>query len=259
LDEIEFNFDKVYHLAAVVGVGEVMKNPVNTLKVNTLSTFNLLEKVVHSNKKPKILFTSSCENYAGTVNFFNYNIPTDENVPLCITDITNPRWTYASSKILGEICFYHYGKEFGFPTTIIRYHNVYGPRMGNQHVIPEIFQKLKKNPDQLEIYGGNQFRTFCFVQDAADMTINVMDSDKSNFKIVNIGSRNNEVKIIDLINEIIKILQVNPEIIDHGAPSGSVERRKPDINFIESIGCFSERVNFKDGLQQTIEWYRNHI
>jgi nucleoside-diphosphate-sugar epimerase len=137
--KLDGGFDRIYHLAATVGVRKVMENPVQTLRNNTLSTIYLLDHIMNiEGNKPHILFTSSCENYAGSVSLGIASIPTPEEIPLCIDDVTNPRWTYASSKILGEIAFIHYAREIGVKFNIIRYHNVYGPRMGYSHVIPDI-------------------------------------------------------------------------------------------------------------------------
>lgn len=255
LNDIKCNFDQVYHLAAIVGVRKVTENPVKTIKVNTQSTFNLLDYISESNKKPKLLFTSSCENYAGTMNRFSISIPTPEDVPLCIEDIKNPRWTYAASKILGEVACYHYAKEFQFEITIIRYHNVYGPRMGTQHVIPEFILRLKQNGQEFHLYGGNQFRAFCYISDAALMTINLMEEQKANGLIVNIGNDKDEVKIQDIAKMICSEMNLNPIFREHGAPKGSVKRRVPDLSLIKKLHCFVYNIPLKKGIQETVKWY----
>ncbi|MFV9677675.1 MAG: NAD-dependent epimerase/dehydratase family protein, partial [Methanosarcinales archaeon] len=186
--EIEREYDQIYHLAAVVGVRKVTENPVLTVKVNTLSTIYLLEHIKKMENEPKILYASSCENYAGAIKSCDSPIPTPEEVPLCIEDVYNPRWSYAATKILGEIACLHYSKQYGFDTTIVRYHNIYGPRMGAQHVIPEFILRLKKDPEKLEMFGGYQYRTFCYVTDAAKMTVNLMNNKEANNRVVNIGN-----------------------------------------------------------------------
>ena len=161
-------------------------------------------------KKPaKILFTSSCENYAGSITCCNVQIPTPENVPLCIEDIFNPRWSYAISKILGEAACIHYSKQFNFDATIVRYHNIYGPRMGIEHVIPEFIIRLKKDPTKLAMFGGNQYRTFCYCTDAAKMTINVMNSLQSTGKVINIGNDDDEIKISTIAERLAKIMKIS--------------------------------------------------
>ena len=121
-DQLESDYDFVYFLAAVVGVKYTEEIPNELIRINSLLTINTLEWLKTSNCK-KVLFTSTSECYAGTIDKFNYNVPTDENVPLTIDDIKNPRFTYAITKMLGESGFYHYSKVFGFEMTTVRYHN----------------------------------------------------------------------------------------------------------------------------------------
>ena len=140
-NQFEKDYDYVYMLASVVGVGYTQKMPSELIRINTLLILNTLEWLRKSNCK-KVLFTSTSECYAGTIESFNYKIPTPEEVPLCIDDITNPRFTYAITKMLGETGFLQYSKTYGFNSTIVRYHNVYGPRMGFMHVIPQVVQRF---------------------------------------------------------------------------------------------------------------------
>lgn len=252
--EMDSDYDQIYHLAAIVGVKKVTENPVLTIKVNSLSTIYLLEFIKDLLKNPKLLFTSSCENYASSLKHYNIDIPTPENIALCIEDINNPRWSYASSKILGEIACLHYAKKYNFNTTIIRYHNIYGPRMGTQHVIPEFILRLKKEPKKFEMFGGYQYRSFCYVEDAAKMTIKLMNNQKANNKVVNIGN-DNYIKISSIAKKLFHLIKIAPEVIEKGAPEGSVEKRKPDLTLIKKLGSFISEVPFEEGLKRTYKWY----
>ncbi len=256
-NRIEPVFDQIYHLAAVVGVRKVMANPSLTVKVNVLSTIYLLDFVRDMKNRPKILFTSSCENYAGSIKKCNIQIPTPENVPLCIEDIYNPRWSYAASKILGEISCIHWSNEYGFDATIVRYHNIYGPRMGVTHVIPEFILRLKKNPKSLEMWGGDQFRTFCYVTDAAKMTIKVMNNNKTTGKVINVGNDQECVKISSIGERLSEIMKITPEFIEKGAPEGSTDYRIPDLTLIKELGDYTFDVPFSDGILLTYTWYNN--
>ena len=254
--EIEIlEYDQIYHLAAVVGVRRVMENPVLTLRVNTLSTIYLLEHIKKMGNSPKILYASSCENYAGSIKSCDVQIPTPEDAPLCIEDVYNPRWSYASSKILGEIACLHYSKQYGFDTTIVRYHNIYGPRMGTQHVIPEFILRLKKDSRKFEMFGGYQYRTFCYVTDAAKMTIYLMNDEKANNKVVNIGNDQEVNKISSIGEKLCQIMGISPKFIEKGAPEGSTETRIPDLKLIRDLGDYVSEVSFSQGLINTFEWY----
>ena len=107
------SYDYVYMLASVVGVNNTLEIPHEIIRINSQLIINTLEWIRNSNIK-KVLFTSTSENYAGTVDSFGYKIPTPEDVPLTISDISHPRFTYAVTKILGESGFLNYSKIFGF-------------------------------------------------------------------------------------------------------------------------------------------------
>lgn len=252
---IDHEYDQIYHLAAIVGVRKVTENPSLTIRVNSLSTIYLLEYIKNMTCSPKILFASSCENYAGSIKNCNVKIPTPEAIPLCIEDVYNPRWSYAVTKILGEIACLNYSKQYGFDTTIVRYHNIYGPRMGTQHVIPEFILKLKKDPTELEMFGGHQYRTFCYVTDAAKMTINLMNNKSSNDKIINIGNDFESIKISSLAKKLSQIMQISPEFVERGAPLGSTEKRIPDLSQIKELRSYISEVSLSKGLAYTFAWY----
>ena len=95
--------DHVYMLASIVGVGYTYDIPDKIIKTNTLLILNVLDWLKTSNCK--VLFTSTSECYAGSIDHFGYRVPTPESVPLCIEDIKNPRFTYAATKLLGESAF----------------------------------------------------------------------------------------------------------------------------------------------------------
>lgn len=254
--KLENDYDQIYHLAAIVGVEKVMKLPLQTLENNTLSTIYLLDFVKKMKRKPKLLFTSSCENYAGSVELGIAEVPTTENIPLCINDIFNPRWTYACSKILGELAFFHYGNEFNSKVRIVRYHNIYGPRMGNNHVIPEFILRILNKEDPFLMYGGNQYRTFCYVYDAAKMTIQVME--RSQDILYNIGSDETETLIKDIAMYLFDIANFYPKIIEKDPPKGSILRRKPDMSKLKKESLFVYETSFKDGLKKTYNWYEKY-
>lgn len=254
--KIENDYDQIYHLAAIVGVEKVMNHPLQTLENNTLSTIYLLDFVKRMKRKPRLLFASSCENYAGSVKLGIADVPTAENIPLCIHDIFNPRWTYACSKILGELAFFHYGNEYNSNVKIVRYHNVYGPRMGNKHVIPEFILRILNKNNPFLMYGGDQYRTFCYVTDAAKTTIQVME--KSQEILYNIGSDEREILIKDVAKSLFDIADFYPKIIEKGAPKGSIPRRKPDMSKLKKESLFVHETSFEDGLKKTYNWYKKY-
>ena len=120
---------------------------------------------------------------------------------MSIPDIKHPRYTYAVTKMLGESAFLNYSKAFDFKCTIVRYHNVFGPRMGFSHVIPNLVDRfMHGNEDPFMMQGHDQTRTFCYITDAIEATILAMESKKTHGEIYHIGA-DKEITIETLIKK----------------------------------------------------------
>lgn len=145
-------FDHVYLLASMLGVHRVETQPEVVMKTNTLIILNTLEWMVRSGSK-RIFFSSTSENYAGGYDYNILAIPTAEDTPLVISDIRNPRFSYAVTKIWGEAACIFYGTKHGFSTMIGRYHNVYGPRMGFDHVVPQLTERILRGRTRCRFTG----------------------------------------------------------------------------------------------------------
>lgn len=251
-------YDQCYMLASIVGVENAIKNPTEVIRVNTLLAISFLEWA-KNNKIGKVIYTSTSENYAGSVENFGYKIPTAEDVPLSISDITKPRFSYAASKILAESAFLNYSKEYNFDCVILRYHNVYGPRMGFKHVIPNIVGRFiidKENPFQM--YGHAHTRSFCYVSDAIEATVSAMENSSNNNQIYHVGAEE-EITIEELIKEVGKILNLVVDYMPAEAHSGSIYRRCPDISKAKRDLAYQPKVLLKDGLKITVKWYKDHF
>ena len=251
-------FDIVYHLAAVNGTKNFYKYPNKVLDVNINSTINLL-KWLDNQSCGKFVFTSSCEAYYGIINASENPdelIPTDEDIPLGIDDINNSRASYAVSKIAGESIVINMCKSKNIKYNIVRYHNVYGPRMGDCHVIPELISRIQDAKDQLELYGGDQTRSFMFVADAVHDTRKVGENNFNN-EIFNVGVQK-ETEIKELAKRLIEYSGKELEIIEQGAPSGSVTRRCPDMTKFKEFFGRGVYIPFTTGLLETYVWYMNN-
>ncbi|MGZ4611817.1 MAG: NAD-dependent epimerase/dehydratase family protein, partial [Kineosporiaceae bacterium] len=188
-------WDQVYMLAAVVGVRNVEKDPARVVRVNTLALLHLLDWL---EAPSKLFFASTSEAYAGGVSLGLVPVPTPETVPLVIEDVASPRFTYGISKMLGEAAVIHTARSKGFPFVIGRFHNVYGPRMGADHVIPELLLRAERGEDPFVVYGTDQSRAFCYVDDATDAMSRLMASNAANGRLVHIGNDREEIVIGDL-------------------------------------------------------------
>ena len=254
--KLESSYDNIYMLASVVGVDYVNKMPHEIIRINTMLIMNCLEWL-KTIKCKRVLFTSTSECYAGSVESFGYKVPTDENVPLTISDVSHPRFTYAITKLLGESGFINYSKNFDFESVIIRYHNVFGPRMGFKHVIPHLVQRYLAKEDPFKIYGHSQTRSFNYIDDAIEGTVLAMEKGVSG-EIYHIGD---EVEItIEILTKFTgEILNFKGEYINAPTYPGSVERRCPDISKAKKDLGYLPKVFWKDGLSKTIDWYVDYL
>lgn len=254
LKKLPKKIDLIFHLAAINGTENFYKIPDKVLTINTLININLF--YFFKDKKTKIVFASSSEVYASTTSLLKGKIPSNESIELSIDDISNVRYSYAISKIFGESLLFSLNKKYKTKFAIIRFHNIYGPRMGNNHVIPEFISRIKKNKLKLDIYGSINTRSFCYIDDALDALLIV--AKKVNKQIIHIGNDQEEIKIYDLAKKILKTMKTNLKLINKPAPKGSVLRRLPNIDKLKSLN-YKPKINLEDGLKKTYSWYETKI
>lgn len=257
-NSLDNDFDYIYHLAALVGVKNVVENPDRVLRDNALITLNLIEFSKNMKSLKKVLFSSTSEIYAGTLKHYGIDIPTNEHVKLTLDDIKSPRTTYMLSKMYGESIFFNYGAKYNIPFTIVRYHNVYGPRMGFLHVIPEMIFKIS-NQKVIEVASPKHTRSMCFVSDAVEMTIRACQKKVTNKEILNIGNQSQEISIINLVVLIAKILNKNIKIRPTSDTNGSPKRRCPDVSKIIKMTSYNPKVDLETGIKKTYDWYKDKL
>jgi nucleoside-diphosphate-sugar epimerase len=248
--------DHVYMLAAVVGVRNVEKDPARVVRVNTLALLHLLDWL---EPPTKLFFASTSEAYAGGVSAGLVPVPTPETVPLVIEDVASPRFTYGISKMLGEAAVIHTARSKGFPYVIGRFHNVYGPRMGADHVIPELLLRAMRGENPFTVYGTDQSRAFCYVDDATDAVWRLMASPDATGRLVHIGNDSEETNIGDLAKLVLNVVGVSPELDVRPAPPGSVARRCPDLTALRALTGYQPNVPLEEGVYRTFTWYRDHV
>ena len=255
-DKLNQGFDEVYMLAAVVGVNRTLQFPQDVIRINTLLTMNTLDWISRNPIK-RLLFSSSSENYAGTSDLFNADIPTAENVPLCIEDVKHPRWTYAMTKMHGESAFIHSAKSYKYECTVIRYQNIIGPEMGFGHAIPHIVERFVKGKESpFKVYGHDQTRAFCYIDDAVKGTVAAMESDKAAGEIYHIGNQD-EINMQTLTAYIGGLMEYEGGYEAAMTYPGSVARRCPNIDKAKLDFGYSPSVEWKKAVSLTTDWYRN--
>jgi nucleoside-diphosphate-sugar epimerase len=251
-------YDEVYHLVGINGTKLFYDIPHEVLRIGVSTTMHILDWFRTKNNKPhaKILYTSSNEAYAGALEAFGQlPIPTPENAPLVIADTYNPRWSYAGQKLIGELFFIHYAKAYDFRMSIVRPHNFYGPREGYLHVIPEIIERIQARVEPFPIYGADDTRSFCYIDDAVEAIQVVMESEKTDGGTYHIGTYV-ETGIKDLIETMFDILKWHPKELDiKNSPEGSVKRRLPDVSKIKRDTGWEAKIELEEGLKKMTEWY----
>lgn len=257
LEALGRGYAYIYHLAAKVGVAHVLHQPYAVLKDNVLMLLHLLELARRQSGLRRLLFASTSEVYAGTLRYFHLEIPTPETTPLAVTDLKEARTSYMLSKIYGEALCH----QAGLPVTIIRPHNVYGPRMGLAHVIPELLARAQAAPKggELEVFSVDHRRTFCYVDDAVELILRAAAAPGSEGETLNIGSPGPEISIGQLARLILKVTGKELKIVPRPATPGSPPRRCPDLTRTTALTGYQAQVTLEEGLARTYAWYREQV
>lgn len=249
-------FDVVYHLAAINGTQLFYDIPYDVARINLLLTLNLLE-LLRSRRVGWLLYSSTSEVYAGAEAYQLLPIPTDERVPVVFPQPTDRRFSYGTSKFMGEVLCATFSQQSSvqIPWTIIRYHNIYGPRMGHRHVIPEFIARAQRKETPFDILGGHETRAFCYIDDAIEATYRAATTPACHGEIVHIGNATEEIRITELATLLMSLMGHQADLKERGSRSGSVSRRCPSTEKLERLTGFTPAVTLREGLSRTIDWY----
>ena len=248
------DYDEVYHLAGIIGVHNVLDRPHEVLRVNAISTLLLLDWFAQGGGK-KLMFASTSEAYAWTQKIIPLAVPTPEDVPLVLTELRNPRSSYAGSKIFGELVVNQFCATYNKPFVILRYHNVYGPRMGDDHVIPQLYARARQGQDPLIVYSANHTRAFCYVTDAVKATIRAMRETPANAQTINIGNDLEEITIGELAQILLQKAKIRVSLEPRIATNDPIQRRCPDLARARQMLGYRPQVALNEGLELTLAWY----
>jgi len=246
--------DVIFHLAAVNGTKNFYERPLGVLDVNVTGTQNVVD-LARDQDVDRLVFTSSSEVYG-----FPNEFPTPESHPLQIMDSENRRYSYAGSKILGEQYVVHGADGGAFEYTIVRPHNLYGPDMGYDHVIPEFIERLL-NGEEFTVYGdGTQTRSFCYISDAIDAITTMATHPAAANEIYNVGTEH-EITINELAEHLFDVAGVHPDVehIESKELSGSPERRQPDVSKAKADIDYDPSVSLEEGLSETFDMYCRNL
>ncbi len=248
---ISKNVDSIIHLAYINGTENFYRKPYEVLDIAVKGMINIIDCMSINNINELILASSSEVYQQPSI------VPTDEKIPLYIPDIFNPRISYGGGKIISELLSINFARSTNKKLIIFRPHNVYGPNMGNDHVIPQfinsIIPQLKNSEIKLEIQGsGDETRSFIYIDDFIE-SFNIIFTNGNDQNIYNLGTQD-EISIKNLVNLISKVINKKIDIIHKEINLGSATRRCPDISKIKSLG-FKPKINLEVGVNKTFNWY----
>ncbi len=233
--------DAIIHLAYINGTKYFYSKPHLVLDVAIKGLINLFDICI-SYKIRELYLASSSEVYQTPS-----TVPTKETEMLKVPDIFNPRLSYGGGKILTELMGINYGRKFFKKLIIFRPHNVYGPKMGNEHVIPEFIQRIKKIKGKtFQIQGkGHETRSFIYIDDFIN-AFDLLIRKGKHLNVYNIGTKET-ISIRNLAKKISKIFGKKINIKTGYLSQGSTKVRTPDIKKIRNLG-FKQNISLNNGI-----------
>jgi nucleoside-diphosphate-sugar epimerase len=246
--------DEVHHLAFVNGTEFFYSQPDLVLDVGVRGMINVID-ACRAHNVGKLILASSSEVYQTPP-----QIPTDESAPLSVPDVLNPRYSYGGGKLISELMAINFGRKYFERVLIFRPHNVYGPDMGWEHVVPQFALRLKALADKqpqgvlrFDIQGtGDETRSFCFIDDLI-AGVMVMRENGEHLGIYHVGTTE-EVAIGEVARRIAAHAGREIKLVSRPTPAGGTERRCPDIDKLARLG-FRPQVTLAQGLPPTVDWY----
>jgi UDP-glucose 4-epimerase len=251
IDKLVAECDYVVHLAAALGVFNIVNKPLESLKTNLQGSEIVLE-ACDKHRKP-VLIASTSEIYGK-----NDKVPLNEEDDRIIGHPLKSRWSYSEAKAVDESLAYFYYLENKLPARIVRFFNTVGPRQVGHYgmVVPRFVSAALKN-ETLFVYGtGDQIRCFCHVTDAVKALLLVMDSDKAVGKVFNVGN-NSQISIMELAKKVIEITESKSSIekiaYEKAYPEGfeDMQRRVPDISRIKQVLGWEPKINIDQIINDT--------
>ena len=246
-NEIHYEIDYIFHLAAQPGVRYSINHPAEVSYNNIISTVNIFEYGLTINTIKKIVYASSSSVYGNPA-----YTPVDENHP------KNPISPYAVSKLCGEIYANYYHQQYNLPITMLRFYTVYGPRGRPDMAIRKFFNLMFKERE-ISIYGnGEQLRDFTYISDIIKGLILACERDVSIGEVFNLGC-SNPISVNELVRKMYKITKKEQKMKFIDKQQGDVDVTHSDINKARKILNFSPKVDIDEGLMNQYQWHIKNL
>lgn len=241
----------IIHLAAITGIDTVIKNRTNTMKVNMIGTYNVLEAASTLKRCERFLDFSTSEVFGA------YAYKPEEQEPTTMGAVGEARWTYAVSKLAGEHLTHSYYKEFGLPALSLRPFNIYGPGQVGEGALHVFVKQAIKNKDIYIRGDGDQIRSWCYIDDMIDAILLCLENDRAKGEVFNIGNPRGTITILALAKLIISLANSKSKIIFVPQDYVDVNLRMPSIEKAKQILGFNPKIDLEEGISRTIAWYKS--
>lgn len=250
--------ESVIHLAYVQGTQTFYAEPRQVLEVAMRGMLNVLAACETAGTGELVLLSSSEAYQVASV------VPTPESIPLTVPDVLNPRYSYGGGKIACELMALAWARTGVLDRLVIaRPHNIYGPDMGREHVIPEFCIRMNKLVHQtgtgiiqFPIQGtGQETRSFCYIDDCVEQ-LNLLLQHGEHMNVYHVGNME-ERSISDVAHGVAECYDREIKVLPGTLPKGSPPRRLPDTAKITALG-YTQSTTFEAGLARTVEWYRTN-
>ena len=247
----------VHHLAYINGTEYFYTMPELILEIAVKGMMNVID-ACRENSIKELYVASSSETYQTPE-----TVPTSETERLIVPNPLNSRYSYGGGKILWELMAINFGRKFFDKVIIYRPHNVYGPDMGWEHVVPQFALRMNKLVQETDddiidfpIQGsGDETRTFVFIDDFINGVMTLMNKGE-HLNIYNIGTMN-EISIKGVATLVGKVFNKTIKILPGKVSQGSTSRRCPDISKIKLLG-YHPRISLESGIKISVNWYKTH-
>jgi UDP-glucose 4-epimerase len=245
--------DVVVHLAAIVGVRNVLAQGRRTIDVNFTGTSNLLRAIEARRDLTRLVYFSTSEVF-GMRSF-----QATEESPTSIGPVGEARWTYSIAKLAGEHLVHCFHRELGIPTVTIRPFNIFGPlRLGDHAMLRFIVAALRGR--DLVIHGdGTQIRSWCYVDDLVDALLRAIVLPRAVGETFNIGNPRNTLTIYELARQVIELLGSSSRIRFEAIDFSDIDVRVPRLKKAEQLLGFRPAWELDAALRRTATWYRSHL
>lgn len=247
------NTQIVVHAAAIAGIDNTLKNPVNTMRVNMLGTANVLEAARRAGTIERFMDFSTSEVFG------SHAFKVDEVSQAITGAVGEARWTYAVSKLAGEHLTHAYHRQYGLPTVTVRPFNIYGPGQIGEGAIQIFIRKALKNED-IYIFGdGSQIRAWCYVDDMIDGIMLGLANEKAIGESFNIGNARAVTTIYGLAQVVCRVLNSKSNIVFRDALSADIELRIPSVQKAKELIGYHAKIDLDEGILRTADWYRKNM